>query len=141
MADVMTKRQRSLNMAHVRSKDTKLEMSIRKNLWQANLRGYRLHFRIEGKPDLVFVKEKVAIFIDGCFWHACPICYKEPETHKEYWESKMKRNIERDLAVNKSLSGSGWSVVRVWEHEIKESQKAVIERIKDELKREPTAKK
>jgi DNA mismatch endonuclease (patch repair protein) len=68
-------------------------------------------------PDVVFTRAKVAVFLDGCFWHRCPEHATTPSTNRDYWIAKFERNVERDHAVDRSLAGDGWTVVRVWEHE------------------------
>ena len=116
-------------MSKVKSKNTELEISFRKKLWNKN-HHYRLHYKITGKPDLVFVSKKVAVFIDSCFWHKCPLHHRQPNSNKDYWIPKLKRNEERAKEVNKILIKEGWKVVRIWEHEIKENKERCIKRIK-----------
>jgi DNA mismatch endonuclease (patch repair protein) len=126
MADVLTREQRKLNMSRIRAKNTGPEVKLRKLLFADGIRGYRIHYNLPGKPDIVFIKKKIAIFIDGCFWHKCPDCFQEPETRKEFWMNKIQSNIERDKKVNEQLSDEGWTVIRIWEHEIrKEPEKSV----------------
>ena len=74
---------------------------------------------IKGRPDYANRKDKIVVFIDGCFWHKCRYHYVEPKSNLEYWKGKVERNVERDRAVNKRLKEQGWKVVRIWEHEIK----------------------
>lgn len=119
MADVLTPEQRSRCMSKVKSRDTKLEVKFRKVLWAKGLR-YRLGRKLPGKPDLVFVGAKVAVFIDGCFWHACPIHGQEPKTNAGFWSEKLRKNKLRDQTVNVKLAELGWRVVRIWEHELRE---------------------
>lgn len=103
-----------------RSRDTKPEMAIRRALHRM---GYR--YRVAARPlkevrrsaDLVFRKAKVAVFIDGCFWHGCPDHFRVPATNTEYWSAKIERNQRRDEAVNQLLADAGWAAVRAWEHE------------------------
>jgi len=86
------------------------------------LSGWRKNYSaVVGKPDAAFPKEMVAVFVDGCFWHGCPHCNRKlPETNQEYWEGKIKRNIERDQCNTQLLTDDGWRVVRIWEHEIRD---------------------
>lgn len=118
MVDVHTKEQRSYNMSKVKSKDTKPELVLRKYLFSNGIRGYRLHSDLPGKPDIVFTKYKLAIFIDGCFWHKCPECFKPPSSNIEFWEEKLNSNVLRDEKVNKQLVNMGYKVIRFWEHQI-----------------------
>lgn len=118
MVDVHTKEQRSYNMSMVKSKDTKPELLLRKYIYSKGLRGYRVNLKFPGKPDIVFTKFRVAIFVDGCFWHKCPLCFSMPKSNIEFWEEKINKNVERDRKVNKELLDMGYQVIRFWEHEI-----------------------
>ena len=100
------------------NKDTKPEIEFRKFIWSKGIRGYRLHSKLRGKPDLYLGKLKIAIFIDGCFWHKCPVCFKKPKSNKKYWVSKIRKNVERDLDTDIKLEKEGIRVLRFWEHEI-----------------------
>lgn len=126
MADVFTKEKRSEIMSKVRGKDTKPEIRLRKELWH---RGYR--YRKQYGPcriDIAFPGRKVAIFVDGCFWHMCPMHCKIPESNRDYWEPKLKRNVDRDKERTAMLETQGWTVLRIWEHELKNIDE-VAERI------------
>ena len=129
MTDVLTPEQRKYNMSHIRGKNTGPEIKLRKLLWSRNIRGYRIHYNLLGKPDIVFTKKKIAIFIDGCFWHKCPVCFQEPETRKEFWMKKIQSNIDRDKKVDMQLKNDGWTVIRIWEHEIKKEPEKTVKRI------------
>jgi DNA mismatch endonuclease (patch repair protein) len=100
MADVLTPEQRKKNMSHIKGKDTKPELIIRRKLFASGVRGYRVHYDLPGKPDIVFTKKKVVIFIDGCFWHKCPICFQEPETRKKFWVDKIDKIWEHHIRKN-----------------------------------------
>jgi DNA mismatch endonuclease (patch repair protein) len=115
--DVHTAAQRSKNMSAVRSRNTKPELQFRHALYAAGLR-YRLNVQLPGKPDIVFIRARVAVFVDGCFWHSCPTHSTYPKTNAMWWERKLTRNKQRDLHVNAVLAGLGWLVLRVWEHEV-----------------------
>lgn len=128
MADTLTSEQRRRCMSSVRSKNTAIEMQLRRALWKAGLR-YRVNFRLPGKPDIVFPKRKIAVFIDGCFWHGCPIHGSVPKTNANFWEAKIKGNIERDQRITAQLTTDGWLVIRIWEHEIKKCLDAIVENI------------
>jgi DNA mismatch endonuclease (patch repair protein) len=73
------------------------------------------------RPDIVFTRRKVAVFVDGCFWHVCPVHGRQPTTNEWYWAPKLRRNMERDRKADESLAEAGWTVVRIWEHEPLES--------------------
>lgn len=133
MADVMTPEQRSRCMSKVKGKNTKLEVEFRKVLWARGLR-YRLGWKLPGKPDLVFVGVKVAVFIDGCFWHACPIHGQEPKTNAGFWFEKLRKNKLRDQTVNMKLAELGWRVVRIWEHELREDADRCVSELSKTVK-------
>ncbi|TDQ11396.1 very short patch repair endonuclease [Pedobacter metabolipauper] len=121
MADVHSKEVRSYNMSKIRSKDTKPELLVRKFL-HANGFRYRLHVKdLPGKPDIVLPKYKTVIFVHGCFWHGHEGCryYVVPKTNIEYWLPKIKKNICRDEMAEKALKLLGWSVITIWECELK----------------------
>ena len=116
---VVVSKERSRIMRAVPSRNTSAEIALRKALWAAGLRGFRTQARaVPGNPDIVFARQKVAIFVDGCFWHGCPKCYREPSTNKAYWQMKVQRNKSRDEQVNKLCGQRGWRVIRIWEHAI-----------------------
>lgn len=118
--DVHDKATRSYNMSRIRSNNTKPEIILRKLLWLVGLRGYRLQSKLPGRPDIVFGKKKVAVFVDGCFWHSCPHCSdgRAPKSNTAYWTKKRHRNRERDEQRTRELSQQGWTVLRIWEHEV-----------------------
>lgn len=128
MADVLNKAQRSHCMSRIRGRDTKPELLLRKALWAAGMR-YRLKSRLPGKPDIVFPGKRLAIFVDGCFWHGCPEHSQRPATNADFWEKKLSSNMQRDQKVNSELAAQGWRVLRFWEHEIKRDLAAVTEKI------------
>jgi len=112
---------RSLNMAAVKRTDTKPETILRKALHAA---GYRFRkdypVRVDGRlirPDIAFTRRHVAVFVDGCFWHYCPLHRQIPATNSQFWADKLNANVDRDRMQNRLLTGAGWHVVRVWEHE------------------------
>ncbi len=116
-----TKEQISYNMSRVKSKDSVIEMLLRRELWRRGLI-YRLHCTdIEGKPDIVFRGKKVAVFVDSEFWHGYNFAEKKKEfkTNRDFWISKIERNMERDKEVNEILRRDGWIVLRFWGNEIK----------------------
>jgi DNA mismatch endonuclease (patch repair protein) len=133
MVDFLSEEERSHRMSLIRGKDTKHELLLRKALWWKGMR-YRKHYGLPGKPDIVFPRKKVAIFCDGCFWHKCPKHYKPPQSRKEYWKRKIKRNKARDRVVTKSLRDEGWTVARFWECDIKKDVEKVVKKIENILK-------
>jgi len=133
MADVLTNEQRSYNMSQIRSKDTKPELVIRKLLFEKGMKGYRIHYNLPGKPDIVFVGKKVVIFVDGCYWHKCPVCFIEPQTRRDFWMKKINGNVKRDNKVNELLKNEGWHVLRFWEHEVRNNPNKVVDNIKKTL--------
>lgn len=140
MADVFSKQKRSEIMSRIRGRDTKLETDFLK-LLSAHLypKGYRYrkhHKALPGKPDVVFTKQKVAIFLDGNFWHGYRFQKNKKRLPKKYWLEKIERNIERDKKINRELKRSNWRVLRFWEHQIKKSPKTVLEKIEETLVRE-----
>jgi len=130
MTDCYPKEVRSKVMSRIRSKNTKPEVLLRKTLWNLGFRGYRIHNKdLPGKPDIVFKKKKIAIFIDGCFWHKCPLDFQEPKTNTEYWMKKIQANVDRDKKVNEQLRNDGWVVVRIWEHSMRKEPEKTVKRI------------
>jgi DNA mismatch endonuclease (patch repair protein) len=100
------------------NRSTELEMVAL--LRSGSIRGWRRHARLPGTPDFVFRRERLALFVDGCFWHACPRCYKRPTSNRVFWDEKAERNRVRDRAVVAELRSLGWRVIRVWEHQLKD---------------------
>jgi DNA mismatch endonuclease (patch repair protein) len=126
--DIKSKEARSKNMAAIKSKNTRIEISLRKALWKMGLR-FRTTYKLPGRPDIIFTKEKIAIFCDGCFWHHCPKCAKYPEQNREFWFNKINANISRDKRVNEELKNMGWYVLRYWECDLKKNMKRILEEI------------
>jgi DNA mismatch endonuclease (patch repair protein) len=130
MTDILTPDERSVRMSRVRQAGTDVELRLRKALWNAGFH-YRLRTadKLPGRPDIVFVGRKVAIFVDGCFWHGCPIHGTRPKTNAQFWDQKIKRNGERDQQVDNKLAEAGWHVIRLWEHEVRNELPACVRRI------------
>jgi DNA mismatch endonuclease (patch repair protein) len=98
------------------------------------MRGYRIHPQgIPGKPDLAFTGRRVAVFVDGCFWHACRKCYVQPKSNTGYWITKIAANRKRDLRVNRKLRRQGWTVLRFWEHEVERDATGCAHRVAEAL--------
>jgi DNA mismatch endonuclease Vsr len=124
---------RSLIMASVKGKSNKsTEVTLRLALVRAGLSGWRLHERdLPGRPDFYFCRERVAIFVDGCFWHGCVSCGHVPKTRGDFWFEKFRRNRARDRRNTRLLKQSGVRVIRVWEHSLSDRRRLikVVERI------------
>ena len=132
MADVMSPGQRSLCMSRIKGRNTGPEILLRQALWAANLR-YRLHSKLPGRPDVVFSRFRMAVFVDGCFWHGCREHGVMPKANGIFWKKKLTGNIERDIRVNQELRKLGWRVLRVWEHEIERDASGVVSKIVETL--------
>lgn len=119
------------SMRSNRRRDTNPELAVRRLLHRAGLR-YRVDHAPRGvrplrRADIVFTRLRVAVFVDGCFWHGCPDHFVAPRTHADYWSPKIARNRERDLAAAENLERNGWVALRFWEHEAPEAVAAAIE--------------
>jgi DNA mismatch endonuclease (patch repair protein) len=123
---------RSQIMRAVKSKGARsTERKLRAALVASGLRGWRMHADLlPGKPDFVFPDKMLAIFVDGCFWHGCPTCYRRPHSSQSYWDAKVAGNVARDNSRRTELKKMGWQVMRLWEHEIKESAYGSAMRVK-----------
>jgi len=132
MADTVSPEERSKIMAKVKSRGNKsTELKLIKLFKKYGIKGWRRNYPSFGKPDFVFPKSRLAIFIDGCFWHGCKEHCRIPESNSDYWISKIDRNIKRDSLVNSELKKRRWCVLRIWEHELrKENYKEKLELIK-----------
>lgn len=101
-------------------RDTAPEVALRKELWRRGLRGYRLEWRLpfdrRRRADIAWPGRRVAVFVDGCFWHGCPEHFVLPENNRDWWQQKIARNVRRDRDTDARLEAAGWASVRVWEH-------------------------
>ena len=119
VADVFTKKKRSQVMAAIRSRGNKdTELKLATILRAAHITGWRRHQPIPGRPDFVFRRARLAIFVDGCFWHGCPKHGRKPGSNRAYWLPKLRRNKTRDSTVSRELFRAGWTVIRLWEHQL-----------------------
>ena len=138
MSDVLTPSQRHRNMAAIRSVSTKPELILRRELWRHGFR-YRVNDkRLPGRPDIVLPKYRTVVFVHGCFWHGNKDCLTShiPETNTDYWAAKITRNQERDQEVWRKLEAKGWSVIIVWECELKKAKlEETIDRVAEEIVR------
>lgn len=125
--------QTSRTMSAIKAKNTKPELLLRKALWQIGIKGYRLHWKkVPGRPDIAFPGKKIAIFVNGCFWHRCQICNpSSPKTNIEFWQNKFDKNIERDKRKKEELEALDWKVLTIWECEIKKDLKNQVIRVKE----------
>ncbi len=130
MPDNLALEMRRKVMASIKGKDTKPELA----LWnQLDHRRFRRYPSIKGNPDIGNKSRKIAIFVDGCFWHGCPICYRPPTTRPEYWARKLERNITHDNRVNNELRDDGYVVLRFWEHEVVSDPSGCFRKIMEAL--------
>lgn len=135
--DILSRERRSEVMSSVRSKGNKAtELALVALFRKSRITGWRRGQKKFGRPDFVFPRARLAIFVDGCFWHGCPLHGSEPGTNVEFWKEKLRRNRERDRLVNETLKAGGWTVVRIWQHELRtKCQHQVLSRIRTELLR------
>lgn len=133
--DKVIKERRSKMMAAIKGRgNLTTEVALMKVFRKEKIAGWRRHYdRVEGRPDFAFPKQKVAVFIDGCFWHGCKKHATTPKTNIQFWEEKIVRNKERDKKVNRELRKSGWKVVRIWEHEMKKGQLKILRKLNNNL--------
>src|SRR5215213_1188771 len=124
MADVFSRTKRSYIMSRVKSRGNRLTELRLVELFRAHgVRGWRRNSTMFGRPDFVFPKARVAIFVDGCFWHGCPLHGTVPLTNREFWVAKLARNRTRDRLVNRMLKSKGWVPLRIWQHDLRQSEK------------------
>lgn len=132
--DSFDKEKRSEIMKAVRSSDTKLEKRLAQELWRNGIR-YRKNVKdLMGKPDFAMKKYKVVIFVDSCFWHGCPEHCRIPQSNTEYWVSKINRNMERDKQTTQHYLDNNWTVIRIWEHQMKTNFKETLDQVLPAIK-------
>jgi DNA mismatch endonuclease (patch repair protein) len=133
--DRLTKEQRSKNMQAVKSIGSKEEILLTRALWHLGYRYRKNNKTVFGKPDITFKKMKIAIFVDSEFFHGKDFdTNKKPMTNTEFWEKKIRRNMERDIEVNQKLQTDGWVVLRFWSREIRNKISAVISEIEKAMR-------
>jgi DNA mismatch endonuclease (patch repair protein) len=136
MADVFSKSKRSDVMSRIRSRgNEETELSMIRLFRAYKITGWRRNWRLDGKPDFVFPRERLVLFVDGCFWHCCPMHGTHPSSNQSYWQPKLERNKARDKRVTRALRKEGWRVLRVWHHELRESRK-VAARVRRAISKE-----
>ncbi len=135
MADFLTKPQRSERMSRIRGKGNKTtELRLMAVFKAHRITGWRRGAKLVGRPDFVFPKLRLAVFVDGCFWHGCPRHGNKPTSNVLFWQRKIARNRQRDRQVNRMLKGKDWHVLRVWEHELaKKRQPKLVNRVRSFL--------
>jgi len=126
--DKISKEKRSKIMSCIKSKNTKIELKLRKTLWKKGHR-YRIHKKLPGSPDIVLVNKRLAVFVDGDFWHGYQFEKLRPKLKNDFWFKKITRNMQRDKEVNQKLKEMGWKVLRFWEHEINNDLSKCIKKI------------
>ena len=127
MADVIDKEKRSSIMQCVRSKGNKsTEIKLIQVFAENGITGWRRNYQVKGHPDFVFPKRKIAVFVDGCFWHGHDCRNTRPSDNQEYWQKKRERNIQHDLEVTELFEKRGWTVIRIWECELKKKNADVL---------------
>jgi DNA mismatch endonuclease (patch repair protein) len=135
MPDNLSKEQRSYTMSRIKSRGNETTEQKAVGIFRKyGIKGWRKHVELPGKPDFIFRKHKIAVFIDGCFWHGCPKCGLRPKSNEEYWTAKIEGNRRRDKKAGKQLRKKGWSVLRLWEHSLKDSER-VAKRVQRALEK------
>jgi len=135
MPDVFTKAKRSQVMATIRGRGNRsTEAAMVGLLREHGVSGWRRNQAVFGRPDFVFRRQKVAVFVDGCFWHGCPQHSTMPVQNRPFWRAKLERNMARDRQVTRRLRRDGWSVIRIWEHDLLKRGTVCVRRIRRALK-------
>lgn len=126
-----TKEQTSYIMSRIRGKDSTIEVALRKELWKRNMRYRKNAKKVRGRPDIAFIGLKIAVFVDGEFWHGYDWEHRKEalKSNREFWIAKIERNMERDREVDAALEAEGWTVIHVWGNEIKKDVEGVADRI------------
>jgi DNA mismatch endonuclease (patch repair protein) len=134
MPDVFTKAKRSAVMSRIRGHGNKnTELALIKLLRRHGVTGWRRNQKVFGKPDFLFRRKRLALFVDGCFWHGCPKHCKIPAGNRAFWKKKFAANKARDRRVNRELRKLGWRVLRIWEHDLTKNREQVLSRLKKSL--------
>ncbi len=135
MADVHTKEQRSKNMTAIKSRGNKsTEIAFINILKRAGIKGWRRHYiMLPGTPDFIFLKSRIVIFVDGCFWHGCKKCTLKPSSNRGFWEEKIDKNKKRDRKLGRKLRQKDWVVIRFWEHQIAKTPQHIIRTLRKQM--------
>lgn len=131
MPDIFTKAKRSEMMSRIRGRGNKNTELALVNLFRRHqITGWQRNQKVFGKPDFIFPKLKLAVFVDGCFWHGCPKHATKPKNNRAFWKKKLARNKARDRIVNRTLRQRGWAVLRIWQHELtRKNESRLLRRI------------
>lgn len=137
MSDIYSSMKRSSIMKAVKSKNNKsTELKLLEFFKKNGVKGWRRQYNVKGHPDFVFLKDRIAIFVDGCFWHGHDCRKIQPEQNKEFWIAKQQRNMKRDAETTALFQSRGWTVIRIWECELKKKNSALLyNKLKPVLKR------
>lgn len=129
--DKCSARVRSKVMSRIRGTGNRsTEARLRAQLIASGIRGWRVRMAgLPGRPDFVFPARRIALFVDGCFWHLCPQCGRPPKSNRSYWKPKLESNRNRDRKITSKLKGMGWKVLRLWEHELNSAAEPAIPRV------------
>lgn len=135
MSDKLSREKRSWNMSHIRSKDTSIEVKVRKFLFSKGFRYRKNDSKLPGKPDIVLPKYKTVIFVHGCYWHRHPGCKNctMPSTNTDFWIHKFNKNVQNDILYKQQLEQSGWHVITLWECEIEGNFNKTMESVLQDL--------
>jgi DNA mismatch endonuclease (patch repair protein) len=137
MVDVFSKAKRSDVMSRIRGRGNKETEQLLAKLFRTyGITGWRRRQAVFGKPDFVFRAQRIAVFVDGCFWHLCPKHSNMPANNRDFWKRKLEGNRKRDQLVTRTLKRSGWRVIRIWEHDLRKAD-ACIQRLRCTLRKQP----
>lgn len=129
MADIFSVSKRSEIMKKIKPNGNKTtELQLIKVFGDFKISGWRRHYNVKGHPDFIIPKRKIAVFVDGCFWHGHDCRNTRPEKNKDFWEKKRNRNIKHDLEITKRFKNRGWIVIRIWECELKKKNRELLQR-------------
>ena len=119
-------------MSSIKAKNTLPEIMLRKALWKLGINGYRLHWKkVPGRPEIAFPGKRIAVFVNGCFWHRCPYCKPaQPKSHLDFWNNKFENNIKRDNEKLTLLKNAGWKIIVIWECQVKNDLQNSVIKIK-----------
>jgi DNA mismatch endonuclease (patch repair protein) len=135
MADNLTPEQRSYSMSRIRSRgNSSTELKLIQLMRRAGISGWRRKSKLCGRPDFVFPRYHIAVFVDGCYWHGCRKCALGAKTNTEYWKPKIAANMKRDRDNTRRLREDGWNVLRIWEHDLKASPMKCLAKIMSALR-------
>jgi DNA mismatch endonuclease, patch repair protein len=131
---IRTTPKRSRLMAKIRGRGNESTETTLARLFRAQgIKGWRRHVSLIGRPDFVFRNARLVVFVDGCFWHGCPKCYRAPNANSRFWALKVQRNRARDRRYKRLLAAKGWRVIRIWEHRITGRASGVVDLVRRAL--------